>query len=202
MRTLPFFVLMCLACGGVVPSVSGYQTQLDGMVGHSINDAVRVLGAPTRTEDLAPGTKLYVWEEKSEMLTPLHGTETRDERGDEHIVLSGRERIPLDCETRMEVDAAGVVTHATSEGLACVTAASLVGLASPPAVAVPAPVAAVPAAAVPEPAIAAPLVTPPPAAEPAATEATVSTEAPAARGLGRGGGERRIRPRKGGKSTE
>ncbi len=36
-----------------------------------------------------------------------------------------------------------------------------------------------------------------------ATEATVSTtEAPAARGLGRGGGERRIKARKGGKSTE
>ncbi len=116
MRTLPFFVLLCLACGGVVPSVSGYQAQVDAMIGRPINDAVRVLGAPTRTVDLAGGTKMYVWEEKSEMMTPFHGTETRDENGNEHFVMSGRERVPLDCMTELEVDAAGTVTHTRTEG--------------------------------------------------------------------------------------
>lgn len=185
MRTLPLWILLCLACSGVgndvaglVPTYGGYEARLQALVGHTINDAVADLGAPTSTVELAAGSKLYVWDEKSEMYTPLHGTETRDQNGNEQFVMSGRERVPLDCRTELEVDAAGIVTRFRTEGIAC--------LSAPPDRAVATTVAA-PVSPVVAPAEVAP---PASAAEPAAAEAP----APAA---GEGAGPRRGRRVKG-----
>ena len=109
------------AWDGYVPTYDGYKAQLDGMVGQEINVAVAELGAPTRTVELALGSMLYVWEDMSELRTAQRGRVHSDpSNGDRTIVLSGGDRIPLDCVTEIETDANGLIVRTRAEGIACV----------------------------------------------------------------------------------
>ena len=65
-----------------------------------------------RSVVLAAGSRLYVWEEKSERRTPITGEERYNpQTGTDTIVLNPSQRVPLDCTTELETDAKGVVTH-------------------------------------------------------------------------------------------
>ena len=95
------FALGCGAGSSVaelVPTPGNYDARLDLLVGKSVNVAVAVFGSPTSTVDLAQGSKLYVWDDKSELRTPITGTEYHDYQNNaDHIVIQPSQRIPLDC---------------------------------------------------------------------------------------------------------
>jgi len=106
----------------LVPTPGNYVARLDLLVGKSVNVAVAVFGSPTSTVDLAQGSKLHVWDDKSELRTPITGTEYHDYRNNaDHIVIQPSQRIPLDCRTEMETDASGVFTRHRTEGAACMS---------------------------------------------------------------------------------
>lgn len=161
-----FALVSILACAGdwrsVVPTYGGYEEQLKALVGHSINDAVMTMGPPTRTVELAQGQRLYVWEQMSDAHTAVEGTKRwNPQTQQEEIVLSGGERVPFDCTTQLEADAAGNVTRYQFSGIACLgqtplttapTGAPVAAPAVPPA---PPPASTAPPAATADPAPAA-----------------------------------------------
>lgn len=174
-----FSLLVALGCGGgsltdMVPTPAGYQARLDALTGRSVNTAIAELGAPTRVVDMAEGHKLYVWEEKSELRTPMVGEERHDaQTGADRVVISGFDRVPLDCFTELQADAAGIVVRNRTEGVACIGLPPAAG--SAPAVAAP---AAAPAA-VPLPAAPVAPIAPTPVAAPAVVADAAVDEAPA-----------------------
>ncbi len=119
--SIAIFIFGCSA----LPSYSAYDARLNALKGKSINDAVADLGAPTRTVELAAGSKLYVWEEKSELRTAAHGNVTHDPGTNaERLTVTPSQRLPLDCTTEVEVDAKGKVVRVDSKGAACVSVAN------------------------------------------------------------------------------
>ena len=123
----PLLLAIALGCGGggvsdVMPTYANYSARLDLLIGKPINVAMRVLGPPTRTVAGALGSTLYVWEEKSDLHTPITGQEQYDpQTRTDTIVIHPSQRVPLDCTTSLEADAAGIVTHHRTEGVACVS---------------------------------------------------------------------------------
>ncbi len=113
------WILGVAGCGAV-PSYEGYQAQLDAFKGRNINAVVMELGPPTRTDPGAQGYQMYVWEQKSSAHTEKRIVERRSESGEQTYVVEGGQRIPLDCTTMLQTDAAGTIVGARSEGIACV----------------------------------------------------------------------------------
>ena len=159
MRLLLATVLLSiLACGGsAVPDATGFNDKLATFEGHSINDAIRVIGAPTRSTAGADGHTFYVWESRHEIHTDKVIREERDPNGREQYRVSGGETIPVTCTVTMEADAAGLVLHAGAKGPACLTgwthpsgaALPVPGIETSPVVPVPPPAAPVAAPATP-----------------------------------------------------
>jgi hypothetical protein len=173
-----FSLLVALGCGGggsfteLVPTPAGYQARLDYFTGGSVNMAIAVLGAPTRVVDIAEGHRLYVWEKKSEIRTPMVGEERHDaQSGTDTVVISGFNRVPLDCFTELQTDAAGVVVRNRVEGLACFGTAPAAG--APSAMTTTAPAAPLAPVALAPP----PVPVSPAAAPPAATVADAAEDA-------------------------
>ncbi|HND29557.1 MAG TPA: hypothetical protein PLA94_06135 [Myxococcota bacterium] len=121
MRPLLATLLLCiLACGGsAVPDATGYSDKLATFQGHSINDAIRVIGAPSRSTAGAAGHTFYVWDFQHEVQTDKVIRAERDPNGGEQYRVSGGERIPITCTVTMEADAAGQVVHTAAKGPAC-----------------------------------------------------------------------------------
>lgn len=169
---LSTLLLMILACGGsAVPDATGYSDKLATFQGHSINDAIRVIGAPARTTNGAAGHTFYVWEFRHDVQTDKIIREERDPNGAQQYRVSGGETIPITCTVTMQADAAGLVVHTSAKGPAC-----LVGWVHPGAGAAPpvAPVVAPPQS---------PVVVAPPATTPSdAEKAVVPAENPSGDG--------------------
>ncbi|MES2644298.1 MAG: hypothetical protein V4850_32735 [Myxococcota bacterium] len=204
MRTLApvtlFSLFVALGCGGggsftdLVPTPGGYQARLDSFTGRSVNTAIADLGAPTRVVDMAEGHRLYVWEEKSEMRTPMVGEERHDaQRGTDTVVISGFNRVPLDCFTELQTDAAGVVVRNRVEGLACIGTAPAAG--TPAALTTTAPLPVAPPPVAPPPVAVSPVALPPAAIVADAAEDAPDDAADAANAEASTANERR-RPRR------
>ncbi len=159
---LATLLLMILACGGsAVPDATGYSDKLATFQGHSINDAIRVIGAPARSTAGAGGHTFYVWEFRHEVQTDRVIREERDPNGGQQLRVSGGERIPITCTVTMEADATGKVVHTGAKGPAC-----LVGWVHPSAgTGAPVPPVATPPSS--------PVVVAPPAPPPSDTEKSV-----------------------------
>ncbi|MDP2317010.1 MAG: hypothetical protein Q8P41_29220 [Pseudomonadota bacterium] len=161
---------IALGCSGGsmsehIPTFAGYKARLDLLTGKSISIAFAELGAPTRTVDIPGGSKLYVWEEKSELRTPITGEERHNSQThSDQIVLHPSQRVPLDCFTELETDAAGIVVRSRTEGIACVAKPPGPGFAQSTA----SPVAAAPPAST-LPPVPAPTTLPSPSGDPTAT---------------------------------
>jgi hypothetical protein len=160
---LATLLLSVVACGGsAVPDATGYNDKLATFQGHSINDAIRVIGAPARSTAGADGHIFYVWDFRHEVHTDTVIREERDPNGREQLRVTGGETIPISCTVTMEADAAGQVVSTGAKGPGCLLgwehpSGAAGRTAAPAAVPVVPPTPAAPAPAV--------VVAPPPAPE-------------------------------------
>ncbi len=123
--TLGLVVGTILGCGSdlgsAIPTYDGYDAQLEAYKGQNINDVVLKLGSPTKTTELAGGSKAYIWERRSKLRTAKVTRTGRDpQTGREVQIEEGGERVPIDCVTELHADVEGVIHGFRSSGLACI----------------------------------------------------------------------------------
>ena len=115
--------LLVLACGGVTPTVTGYDDTVQSWLGHDGNTLIRTWGAPAQTVPMPNGNITYIYAKSTslDLGKPIECRPAAESR-ELSCWVGGAQTLTLGCTTQFEVDATQRVVFASSKGSRCLLA--------------------------------------------------------------------------------